>query len=147
MEVIKFDPYHLKLINMQQLHVDELFPNELMMGAANIADKYGYSFTAVENNVIIGCAGLVETYPGVADAWAIFSEWTPRKMFAIGRVVKRHTDFWLNTFRRLQFMCIADSIEANRFARFLGFTKEGVSRAYGPDGKDYCLYSKIRGDI
>jgi hypothetical protein len=38
----------------------------------------------------------------------------------------------------------ADAPKARRFLEFLGFEREGLLKAYGPDGADHVLFAKIR---
>ena len=44
---------------------------------------------------------------------------------------------------RIQSAVLDNNPKLERFARFLGFTPEGVLRRYGTDRTDYTLYSRL----
>lgn len=45
--------------------------------------------------------------------------------------------------RRMQIVVCVDREKAVQWARFLKFNREGLMHSYGPEGKDYYMYSRL----
>jgi hypothetical protein len=100
---------------------------------------------STEHEHVLGCAGLRLIWDGVWEGW--FQGAAPhiahRYRFMVVRFVKRYLNRMLNECHRIQAVVCSDDMVARRFVLFLGFEREGVLRKYGPDGRDYIMYSKV----
>lgn len=146
----------MRIIDYEQSHLHELMDGPLNDGAperigymrayAEELQQPGWSFTLIENGYIICCAGIVNMWPGVGEAWFLASSKIheyPKPFIrfsknAMQKVVNEN-DLW-----RVQAVCKADWRAAIRFAHFMGFQSEGIMRKYGPEGADYLRVAWIR---
>jgi hypothetical protein len=102
----------------------------------------GHSFTALDGDRVLACAGIIPLWEGRAEAWALMGRDLRAHFLAIHHATRR----FLNAcgMRRVeaavdaQFGCAKGWIEA------LGFEEEGVLRAYTPDGRDCIRYARVR---
>ena len=147
----------MRIIDYQQDHLHDLMDGPLNDGAvknigymkdwAETLQQPGWSFTLIEHGHIICCAGIVDMWPGVGEAWVIASNKIheyPRKFirFAKTDVMQRVIDE--NGLWRVQAVCKSDWPVALKFARFMGFEVEGVMRKYGPEGMDYTRVAWVK---
>ena len=105
----------------------------------------GLAFTLLDNNVPICSGGIIPTWMGNAQGWAIGSKRIFRNKIKAARLIKQRTDLLCanNKIWRLQTAVKADFKIGIRFAEFLGFNKEGLMVGYGPDKTDYYLMARI----
>jgi len=147
----------VRILDYEQSHLHELMDGPLNDGApehigymrdwAGELQQKGWSYTLVENGHIICCAGIVNMWPGVGEAWFIASgkihaNVRPFIRFAKTDVMQKvveENDLW-----RVQAVCKSDWPAAQKFAAFMGFEPEGVMRKYGPEGMDYIRVAWVR---
>ena len=105
----------------------------------------GLAFTLLDDNVPICSGGIIPTWLGNAQGWAIASKRIFRNKIKASRLIKERTDLLCanNKIWRLQTAVKADFKIGIRFAEFLGFNKEGLMVGYGPDKTDYYLMARI----
>lgn len=97
------------------------------------------SFAAVDGDEVLGCAGVIEYWPGRAAAWAILSGNCGRNFVRIHRAVLAF--FQLQTFRRLEATADVGFGPGHRWLEMLGFKLETDRMAgYMPDGSDAAMY-------
>ncbi len=146
----------MRIINYEQSHLHELMDGPLNAGApehigymrsyAEELQQPGWSFTLIENGYIICCAGIVNMWPGVGEAWFVASSKIheyPRPFIRFAKTeMKRVIDE--NQLWRVQAVCKSDWPAAIKFAHFLGFNSEGLMRKYGPEGLDYIRVAWIK---
>lgn len=86
------------------------------------------------------CGGLFLQWEGRAIAWAFLAADAP--MLAATREAARVLDGC--GFRRVECWVEVDFEAGHRWARMLGFEREGLMRSFSPDGRDHILYARIR---
>jgi RimJ/RimL family protein N-acetyltransferase len=107
---------------------------------ANIA------FTVCHGNTALGIAAVNDIFPGVAELWFVMDDSLrnyPKLLHSSGKEVIR----WLDnacSYHRIQATCLADDKRDVRWLLRLGFVCEGVMRKYGPDGRDYFRFARVR---
>jgi RimJ/RimL family protein N-acetyltransferase len=108
---------------------------------APLAEK-GLAWTGVDEDKVIGVAGLHPIWDNRALAWAIIS----RDAGAHFVQIHKQTLSFLNNspFRRIEATVDVGFDQGHRWIKMLGFELEGYLRAYRPDGEDQILYSRIR---
>jgi hypothetical protein len=100
------------------------------------------SFTGIDNGVVVGCAGIIEIWPGRATAWALLSPDLNRKMIKVHRSVERFLG--MCGVRRIETSVDAGFEDGHRWIEMLGFKLEApVMSAYRPDGGDCSLYARV----
>lgn len=107
-----------------------------------------YAFTGFYRNDIIGIAGILPMWPGVAEAWMFLGNDLYKHRRFVYKQVKEHLNevFNLLKIKRLQLVCQANFNKAHCFAEHLGFVKEAFMKNYGLDGSDFLLYARIKND-
>lgn len=141
MRVIPFEPHHLALLSAQ--------PAQAFLAAEMVKPEYGAALlsagparTAFHGTEVIACAGLIHQWPNRSIAWAILSRLAGRHMLGLTREIGgflRH-----HPIRRVETGVSCDFPAAERWAEMLGFEREGMMRAYTPEGADCYLYARIR---
>lgn len=103
-----------------------------------------YAFTVRAGDAVLGCGGLVIEWPGRGVCWAVVSRHAGPHFREIHRAV---AGFMKQVpCRRIEVVVKADFAAGHRWAKLLGFMREGLMRAYSPAGDDYQLYARIRHD-
>jgi len=149
----RFDPEHAEhiLANIQQGQAKDGAMSIWNGVAWEKVAKQIFSYSFVDADLTpIAAFGFIEAWPGRGMAWSLLSNRVGRKeMLYIHRkaVLAAHTAMNPLTplnFRRLETAVRTDFPEAVRWIELLGFTREGLMRAYDAAGDDYYLYSRIR---
>jgi hypothetical protein len=142
MNIIPFRKDHL--VNMMDCGLVEGITPEFIDVVFQEIERLGASYSAEVDGDIVACAGLTELSPGRALAWSYLSpNLGGQMMLRITRACNRMMN--LSSFRRVEMDVLWDHAEGHRWARILGFDLECPRRrAYGPDGRDYALYSRVK---
>lgn len=138
-DVIPARPFMAERMELQQAQV---LAGQMMTPAAiESAIRGGTALAAVDGDRIICMAGIYEVWEGRAIAWGLLCPSIGASMTTLHRITKRGLDVSLH--RRVEADVLDDHVEGHRWMRLLGFTKEGVRRAYW-QGRDYALYARVR---
>jgi hypothetical protein len=88
--------------------------------------------------------GIVPIWNGVAEAWMIADDKIRNKPYTLTKYSKRFIDIVPISLalHRLQITVRIRDKRAVSWARFLGFTEEGILRGYGPDKANYYMMRK-----
>mgnify|MGYP003149623582 CR=1 FL=1 len=106
-----------------------------------------HAVSVIRNGHLIGAGGIYPVWDGLGEAWVLPSEQVARYKKSFVRLIREGIDRMTAEFefRRVQATARADAQTAQRFLEFLGFEREGLLRAYGPDGADHVLFAKLTG--
>lgn len=100
--------------------------------------------TALQDGIVVACAGILPIWEGRAMAWAAIDYRIRRATFLeMHRAMLAALD--VAPFKRLEMYVKPDFPEAWRWAQRLGFTCESRMQAGAPDGKDLWVFTRIRG--
>lgn len=102
----------------------------------------GPAFTGLCSGEVVGCAGVVMLSAQRGHAWALVGEAAPAVFVAVHRAVGAFLDGL--ALRRVETAVDSDFAAGHRWARMLGFAREGRMRGYTPDGRDADLYARVR---
>jgi hypothetical protein len=142
-EIVPFEAAHLKAIEVQghQALVRPLLDNPLYVESL----MTGPAYSAIENGVVIACAGLIIHWPGRAHAWTILSGDLNHnhRMLLIHRAVAGYLKEC--PIARIEAVVQCDFQAGHRWMRLLGFKRE-VERMerYMPDGGPAAGYALVR---
>ena len=113
-------------------------------------EKGGPAYSAITDRVL-GCSGIIFMWPGVAQAWATFSDdlakhhaiWMTKQVRSkLRELILAHDLF------RVEMTVLASDKRNQEWARFLGFSCEGgVARDYLGLGVDAYRYEWLRFNI
>lgn len=145
MKIVPFEPAHLRAVEPQCAQGDFAAYADAVDPA--LVAVPSMAFTALDGTDVTGCAGVVELWPGVGQAWAVLSERALAEPVALTRCVQRELAriSAARGLRRVQ-ATVADGHGAGaRWLAFLGFEVEGLLVNYGPGGTgDHWMYGRTR---
>jgi RimJ/RimL family protein N-acetyltransferase len=103
------------------------------------------AFTGLINDKVIAAAGMKRVWGNVAEGWFIAKNDVWNYPITIAKAVKQNIDYLAtsNKIKRLQTAVRADFGIGIRFAKWLGFTNEGLMKSYGFDGSDHYRMARI----
>ena len=144
-EIIPFENEHAHYILSQPLNSKflELRPEHKKYGY--FLKEVGMSFTGLVNNKPIAAGGVFHLWDGVAEGWVLATKDIYKYPVFCAKHIKQRTEIILkaNKIKRLQTSVKANCDVALRFAKWLGFKKEGLMESYGPDGSDFVRFARI----
>lgn len=101
------------------------------------------SYTVLDGDEVVMCAGIFKVWEGRGTAWAFLSSGIGKRFIKVHRLVKQYFDF--TDFDRLEAEVHFAFPEGHRWLKLLGFTCEvECAKRYFPDGSDASLYSKVK---
>jgi RimJ/RimL family protein N-acetyltransferase len=103
------------------------------------------AFTGLINDKVIAAAGMKRIWGNVAEGWFIAKNDVWNYPITIAKAVKQNIDYLAtsNNIKRLQTAVRADFEIGIRFAKWLGFTNEGLMKNYGFDDTDHYRFARI----
>lgn len=142
MDVIEYKAEHLLDLSLQESQLC-LGPH-INPGLAKSLEIDRWSWTGIEDGVVLGCAGVLPIWQGRGMAWAYISDGVSKNRFLkVHRAVSNFLDGC--HLHRIEMTVDWGFDPAHRWARMLGFVMEaGCLRAYTPNGNDVSLYARIR---
>ena len=116
----------------------------LLTKAAHNQDGNKIAWSAISEDTVEVCSGIVKVTEGVYEAWAFFGDTFKKYGLSIARAIKCEVDNL--EFVRLQAYADEDFKDAQRFLKFLGFKEEARLKHYYGKDKHAILFSIIRED-
>jgi hypothetical protein len=109
------------------------------------ASDNGLTYTVLDGDKVVAIGGLVPMWSGVSEAWAIVMPGALRCFKAVHRAAHNLFAAYLgNGGRRIQTMVLCDFEGGLSWLKHLGFHHEGTMPQYGPDGRDYDRFARIK---
>lgn len=143
MRVEAYRPEHLHALELQQAqaHFRGDVDSEAYARALAIPR---HSFTALDGDRVIACAGCVEIWDNRAMAWALVSKDAGQHLLGVHRAV--HGFLMAAKWRRVEAYVDVGFEPGMRWMRLLGFELDTPVpvRAFRPDGGDCFLFSRIK---
>ncbi len=139
MIVVPYSNEHLRMLKLQA--AQEYFGQVMDQAYAMRLEKQD-SFTALQGDTVLCCAGVIRAWPGRALAWALISQSAGPYFVQLTRAMQRYMD--LIPDRRVEAVVDSGFDQGHRWLRLLGFQHEGRLRLYTPDGRDVDLYARLR---
>ncbi len=141
MLIVPYQPAHLEALMIQpsQAAIRPQLASAEYRAALGVP---GMSFTALDGDRVLVCAGLMPSWEGRAEAWALMSTDLRVHFLAIHYATKR----FLNAcgIRRVEATVDAEFGCAKAWIEALGFRYEGPLEAFTPDGRDCMRYARVR---
>ena len=143
--IVPFENKHAEQILEQGLNSEFLELKPEHKKYAFFLKEVGMSFTGLINNKPIAAGGVFHLWDGVAEGWVLATKDIYKYPVFCAKHIKQRTEIILkaNKIKRIQTSVKADCDVALRFAKWLGFKKEGLMESYGPDGSDFVRFARI----
>jgi hypothetical protein len=108
-------------------------------------EGFSVARTVTHDGVVLGCAGLLRKWEGLAEAWLLIDPAArERHGLVVARMVKRELGQMMQPFRRIEADVLEGWALGLDFVAWLGFHVESVMRAYGPRGETFVKCVIIR---
>ena len=102
----------------------------------------GPAWTVLEDDRILACYGIVPICKGCGEAWAILAPEVRERPFLFKFAIRSFATIRASgLYHRIQAHVDANHAGAVRLVEHLGFRKEAVLEAYGPNKETYFLYA------
>lgn len=143
--IVPFENKHAEQILEQGLNSEFLELKPEHRKYAYFLKEVGMSFTGLVNNKPIAAGGVFYLWDGVAEGWVLATKEIYKYPVFCAKHIKQRTEIILkaNKIKRIQTSVKADCDVALRFAKWLGFKKEGLMESYGPDGSDFVRFARV----
>lgn len=132
-----FHPAHLTEITLQRatpkdvgLFSDPVYAESL---------KHGDAFSMFDQGVLIACLGVFECWEGRGIAWAMFDERAGRFFPQLSLRARKYLREC--RFQRVEAYIDEGFAASVRWAKLMGFKKEGNMRKFSPKGADMALFA------
>lgn len=114
--------------------------------AARSGANFGPAWTAWIDGRAVACGGIATLWRGRGQAWCLLARGIPKwAWISIHRAaVARLREAGARGTWRIEAEALADYAPAVRWLEMLGFTRECLSRRYGPGGEDFYRYAIVR---
>ena len=146
-KLIRFHPEHLEHIDYRfhEIETLEVWPG--LKKAAIHLPQAGPCFSGVIDGEIVGSAGLIKLWPGVAEAWMVTGTLTNNHALSFHKCVKHGLNRLIETLglHRVQISVYQYYDMSIKWVERLGFKSEGLMDKYGPDGSNFYRYAITRG--
>jgi hypothetical protein len=98
--------------------------------------------------IAIAICGIIFLRPGVAEVCVIRSSLIDKHAKDFSRMMRFLVNDYIPSecgLHRAEMFVDANWPSCHRWAEFLGFTKEGLTKHFTPDGRDHYCYARIYG--
>ena len=141
--LVPFEAWHLQGLLNRDTHQEDL-PSLTMEKI-----RGGPAFTGMVDGIVLGCAGLVITWPGMAIGWMVLSEQIGRHAIWMTRTVRRvlRDARRIYHLHRIEAVVLDGNVRNQRWIEMLGFSQEqqGIARHYTVDQGNVVRYEWIGG--
>jgi len=147
LNVIPYEDFHALEIKVRDMDEAKRKSQEWRKWAMDNALQ-GPSYTIRDGNHILSCCGVRVLWPGVGEAWLIFSPEIEKHTLEATKIIRTYLAKIIADceLRRVQAFATVNSPKAARYLEVLGFQREGVLRKLGRDGSDHYCYAIVAGD-
>jgi hypothetical protein len=144
--IVPFRWYHIKALDIreaEQRHF-ETIPDYIERVKQQEVDGLGQT-VIIEGEGPACSWGYKPQWPGVYECWFLSGYRIERYPITTIRQSRYQLDIDAISLQahRLQMSVDASDVKALRYAKSLGFTSEGLMKAYGPDKRDYVRLARI----
>lgn len=133
--IIPFKQEHLEKIELKENYAQGECPKTVVHTA----------FTLMDGETVMAVIGGFPFVPGVIHFWAFISVHVRKKPLEFHKACIKVIQWYEKSEkpRRIQWEVKADYEMGCRWAESLGLKREGLMKAWGPDGADHYLYARV----
>ena len=141
--------YHPTLVRMMDIREHDQVFFKRIENYPDIIKGYsvmGPSYIAVHHGRPLAVFGCIPLWTGVGEAWLITDKDLSSIARPFHRVTKKMFDIFMSELNlvRLQVTVHSSNLQAVKWIKTLYFKEEGRLEKYGPDGKDFFMYARIK---
>jgi RimJ/RimL family protein N-acetyltransferase len=142
-EVKRFEANHVQRL-IDERGLMELTP---LLKAEHLKNLEGsvFAYSLFHNDKILASGGVMELWPGRAEAWAFVGKGVAKHAVSIVKIAREALD--TSSVSRIEATVDCNFIQGHKFLIALGFNIEcHRMRSYYMDGRDASLYSRVKGE-
>ena len=141
MEVVPYRAEHMDRLDVQEA---QQYLSVYLGPVLRKALEGAFSYTVLDGDEVLCCAGLVKQWTNRGLVWAYISNNIgPKRFSVLDRHVRRFLD--VAPFDRIEATVDVRFEQGHRWVKSLGFTLEApMMHRYRPDGGDSSLYARVR---
>jgi hypothetical protein len=148
MPKFRIEPFKAEHFKAMDLKNEMRISTELMPDYELIIKKFetnGPAMTLFIDDKIIGSAGFLPYWPGVAEVWALVTPLVHNYPLEFCKFIKKNMESVISIvgLSRVQATVKVGDQMAVKFLQFLGFKIEGLMRKFGPDGSDNFMMGRV----
>ncbi|ARS27613.1 hypothetical protein [Sphingomonas sp. KC8] len=145
-EIIPFEPIDLTRIRVQaEQSIETMGGAALTVEHGDYLAAAGPAYTVLRHRVPVVAAGVVENDAYHATAWAVLSGDIGVGIVALTRAIGRFLA--CDEYVRVDTLVRTDFVRGHRWARMLGFQREGTLHRWRAGTTDFDMYARIRGEV
>jgi hypothetical protein len=133
-------------MNLREWDARELMlaPDMAEFSAAYFS-KYGFGYTGIAPEGIVGAAGLVKVREGNWEAWAYTTDLFPKYGIQIHRLAKNIIKGFYDTPSVRRIQCTVDSKNRAAVRWALKLFRQVIRlEQYGPEGQDFFMFYTVK---
>lgn len=141
-KVVPVTEQHFVDIDLNSSFSDEDHAISASIGAA----KANPSATLLaENGVVVCICGVYRHYPGSWEVWTLMSKHVARYKKEVIKSLRSLISGYMKLLKmhRIQAVCPENMRGRDKWFRLLGLKYDAVLEKYGPNGENYCVYSRV----
>jgi hypothetical protein len=144
-KAIPFKKEHFNLMDIRERELKVLEKSTDVQKKLEAIENYHSAMTVLLEGVVLGVVGFVPTIPGTLEVFLIPSKYVSENNIAFARLLKYYKKEVMPAYdwHRLQMIAPDDELHC-RWAKFLGFEKEGVMRQWGYHKENHVMWSIVR---
>lgn len=138
---VQFEPSHLTNFKALESYGSKQMSDQDRKQHIINQSLAGDTISAIVGDDVVAIFGVFIMWPGVAEAWSLFDSKARRYRIAMSKGALAFFDIItiLNDLHRVQITVKKNDERAVAWAKFLGFTSEGLMKAYSADKEDYYM--------
>jgi len=142
-ETVRFKAEHLAQIEEHSFRMCGSISAGITDAQLERLEQRGHSYSVIDGDKVLACAGVTEVWPGRAEAWALLDKNLKDDFIKVHNQVKK---FLENVdVDRVEALVDADFKEGLRWVKALGFKVEApCMKKFGKLGEDMVLLSRVR---
>ncbi len=127
----------------------KFLPNDHIESVAKDREANGKCITGLVDGVIVGCGGIEDILPDVAEVWVLLSYQVDNYPIHVFEVIRDGLQKLIedNNLRRVESWCRVNFAKGHTLLRHLNFKVEGKALGRAFDGTDMILYARINKNV
>lgn len=141
---VKFQADHIDLMSLRPEELAGHTPEVAKIRISEWAAQSTQALTYMYDGRVIAIMGFILLWDGVIQGWVVPSTYVYSVPVGFAKTVRRFIESIAETFKCHRFQSGSyDDEFHDRWMTWLGFEREGVSKMFTPDKKNYVNYARF----
>jgi hypothetical protein len=141
MNLVPYEPWHFEYLAIDTPQGKHMGLDAIKIYALVYSIR-GQAYTIKDRGQIVGCAGVLDLWNGVGEAWTCLTDESRAKPFFLHRRTYKIIREIIKSkvYHRVHAIVCCTEEKPVQWIERLGFVKESVMKNYGADGSDHAMY-------